>query len=705
MGKAAGAILAIGAIALGGWIAGPAILGFAAESIGFLVARTVIAMGVMSIGSSLFGLNKSDKAGAEGSKSSGILANEASGVASIPIVYGRRRVGARRVYMNVSDSNQKLHIVMAVAEGEIGRFRKVYFNEELAIDLTGGGTDPKDSTTMPLQAFTSGANSAGEVISATDSSSGERICSKYRDYVRFEYRLGTETQTAFSYLTGKFAEWASTAQGKGLALVYFEFTFNRDVFSSVPSITVEIDGRKIATAENLSVTDAVDFSHANTSTSSNTIGLGSKTFVLATDDDYRSGQLVNFTYNSTNYMGGTVTSYTSATKTLVVNITYLLGSGTRTSWTLQDRQSYGARPGDVVYDYLTNETYGKGINPANIDIQSFIDVNTYCGESIALNFNGDIQPLGRYWINGHLVPDDTLYDNLKKLLSAFNGYLVYSNGRYYLKVNRERTGDETTNSNLFLFDEGNIIGKYDVSLGTKATRFNQVKLVHFDRNQSYQSNIIYYANSTYLTQDNDTVIERDMDLALVTDPRQATYLAALALNQSRFSMAISFTASFAALQVEVGDIVRVTTGNLGFDEKLFRILSIGLNVDGTVKLDGVEYDDTLYTPGTLPEIPLVGTVTAETGSSLYTPVMAPPTNVVATASKSTQTDGTILAAIDVSWDAVSGAVSYEITQTGTSSAIYVTTGNTYKIENLPNGTYNVGVASVNSYGSKSVKAY
>jgi predicted phage tail protein len=274
-----------------------------------------------------------------------------------------------------------------------------------------------------------------------------------------------------------------------------------------------------------------------------------------------------------------------------------------------------------------------------------------------------------------------------------------------LKVNRERTGDETTNSNLFLFDEGNIIGKYDVSLGTKATRFNQVKLVHFDRNQSYQSNIIYYANSTYLTQDNDTVIERDMDLALVTDPRQATYLAALALNQSRFSMAISFTASFAALQVEVGDIVRVTTGNLGFDEKLFRILSIGLNVDGTVKLDGVEYDDTLYTPGTLPEIPLVGTVTAETGSSLYTPVMAPPTNVVATASKSTQTDGTILAAIDVSWDAVSGAVSYEITQTGTSSAIYVTTGNTYKIENLPNGTYNVGVASVNSYGSKSVKAY
>ena len=98
MGKAAGAVLAIGAIALGGWIAGPAVLGFAAESVGFLVARTVVAMGIMSIGSSILGTNKAESAGAEGTRASNILASEASGVASLPIVYGRRRIGSKRVY-------------------------------------------------------------------------------------------------------------------------------------------------------------------------------------------------------------------------------------------------------------------------------------------------------------------------------------------------------------------------------------------------------------------------------------------------------------------------------------------------------------------------------------------------------------------------------------------------------------------------------
>ena len=133
---------------------------------------------------------------------------------------------------------------------------------------------------------------------------------------------------------------------------------------------------------------------------------------LVIDDDFvyapNVGILVEVYHNDTNFFGGTVASYTSATKTLVINVDYYYGSGTYTSWTVVNYASYGAEPASVVYDYLTDTTYGKGIDPDNIDLASFVDTKNYCEDTIALNFQGDIQHLRRYVINGALNPDDTI---------------------------------------------------------------------------------------------------------------------------------------------------------------------------------------------------------------------------------------------------------------------------------------------------------
>ena len=73
----------------------------------------------------------------------------------------------------------------------------------------------------------------------------------------------------------------------------------------------------------------------DTSTTSNTIGTGSKTFTLAAtagqDQLYRTGDAVDAS-NGSNSMVGTVTSYTPSTQVLVCNITSVTGSGTFTSW-------------------------------------------------------------------------------------------------------------------------------------------------------------------------------------------------------------------------------------------------------------------------------------------------------------------------------------------------------------------------------------
>lgn len=70
----------------------------------------------------------------------------------------------------------------------------------------------------------------------------------------------------------------------------------------------------------------------DTSTTSITIGTGSKTFTVTASKAYKAGQAIKIKYDASNYMVGTVTSYT--TTSLVVNITSVVGSGTYASWTM-----------------------------------------------------------------------------------------------------------------------------------------------------------------------------------------------------------------------------------------------------------------------------------------------------------------------------------------------------------------------------------
>jgi len=73
------------------------------------------------------------------------------------------------------------------------------------------------------------------------------------------------------------------------------------------------------------------------STTSNTIGTGSKSFTIPLNaDGYTAGAFVTIepTSNSNQNMKGTVTSYNAATGALVVNIVTIVGSGTYTDWTM-----------------------------------------------------------------------------------------------------------------------------------------------------------------------------------------------------------------------------------------------------------------------------------------------------------------------------------------------------------------------------------
>lgn len=72
------------------------------------------------------------------------------------------------------------------------------------------------------------------------------------------------------------------------------------------------------------------------STTSLTIGTGSKSLTVDTGKGYVPGQTITVAYTTTpsNYMFGTVTSYNTGTGALVVNVTAVAGSGTFALWSI-----------------------------------------------------------------------------------------------------------------------------------------------------------------------------------------------------------------------------------------------------------------------------------------------------------------------------------------------------------------------------------
>lgn len=71
-----------------------------------------------------------------------------------------------------------------------------------------------------------------------------------------------------------------------------------------------------------------------TSTSSLSLTTGVKNPTVGTGLAYTPGMQLIFAYDSSNYMIGTINSYTSGTGALAINITSVTGSGTYTAWTV-----------------------------------------------------------------------------------------------------------------------------------------------------------------------------------------------------------------------------------------------------------------------------------------------------------------------------------------------------------------------------------
>ena len=154
-------------------------------------------------------------------------------------------------------------------------------------------------------------------------------------------------------------------------------------------------------------TDITSINWSTTSTTSNTIGLGSKTFTVANSGlPIAVNNVINIT-SGTNVMVATVLSY--AGTTLIVNVTSTVGSGTFTAWVITPESGIQI-PG---YQYVTILGFTQfmdminGFNPADTDVRSyeFVDgPSTYL-----LYYKNDRQPSYCTALENNIILFDT-YD-------------------------------------------------------------------------------------------------------------------------------------------------------------------------------------------------------------------------------------------------------------------------------------------------------
>jgi len=208
------------AAALVAYIAGTAFAATVAGTIATVALAAVIyagaAVAMSVIGKALTG-GSADGLGASSSMATsaqatketstrGQLINTTDSQVALPLIYGRQRVGINRVYIGTSGADNKyLHIVGTLCEGPIEGVATIDGVAQIYLN--------------------------------------DKIYTSFGDSFYYEFASGTSTQTVNSTLHSAIPAWTDPL--RYTAYIYCVFEFNPDVFSSVPEITVVLDGLKI----------------------------------------------------------------------------------------------------------------------------------------------------------------------------------------------------------------------------------------------------------------------------------------------------------------------------------------------------------------------------------------------------------------------------------------------------------------------------
>lgn len=235
-----------------------------------------------------------------------------------------------------------------------------------------------------------------------------------------------------------------------------------------------------------------------------------------------------------------------------------------------------------LYDYVTNERYGLGISPDEIDKDSFVNA---AGYALRNNFFSDGAP----------DPNATFKENITQIAAAFNGMVFQSFGKMTCKI-------DSPDVVSYDFNEDNISqGTVSFNTGGSEGYYNTLNVKYQDPEIDYSDQVLRYpsdiTNDGTIAQDK-RIIAKDITYRFVKSKAQLDILASIERNKSLLKNVISF-ATVDAYTVQIWDVIRVNFAELGLQNSLWRVSQIDRNEDkgvaGSVTITATEYIPEVYT--------------------------------------------------------------------------------------------------------------
>lgn len=538
--------LAVGAIAAGIG-AGTTFSVAAGLTLGFSWAAAATSLGLGLLQTALTPKPKNNfNAGGASIKSSGITQNVRQAITTRRKIYGEMRVGGAYTFMETTDNDKYLHIVLTIADHECQEIGEIWF----------------DDVSIPPDYI----NGSGMVITGT-----------YANKVRIKKYLGTTTQTADSDLV---AETSATSdfRGRGVAYIYIRLEFDRDIFpGKIPTITAFVKGAKLYDPRDAvtryAPNPAMFVSDVLTSATDAFVpGLGvdqskvdSTSFIAAVNANEEMVTVTN--------LDDSIISADTTAETLT-----LTGVNSRLQYQTGDRVTLigGSLPGGLsaATNYFVIAYQRRGT--PRIKLATTL-ANALAGTAINITSTGtgtirkNAEP--RYFGGGIIDSSEQPDINIETLLTGMGGSATNVGGKWFLKSG-------VYYSPVFTFDEGDIISP--IVLRTKISRrerFNLVKGVYVSPlNDGETSDYPPIKNSTYVTNDNGKTLPIDYDLPITQRPHTAQRLAKIKLEKHRQELFFEAEFKLNAMQVQPGDTIYFNNTRLGWTNKIFEVITWTLAV-------------------------------------------------------------------------------------------------------------------------------
>ena len=276
-------------------------------------------------------------------------------------------------------------------------------------------------------------------------------------------------------------------------------------------------------------------------------------------------------------------------------------------------KTYSTNPANCLLDYLMNSRYGAGYNKSFINADSFKTAATKFNQTVTYDTNTNSTGPS-ITCNGVIGTESEIINNVKKLLSGCRTMMPFVEGRYKLKVEDGGNPTDITSSTVSVaFDvtTDHIVSQVNLSGESKESKYNQVIVNYIDPDEEFTSQQEFFNTTGDLAIDENETLTGEFTFDTITNRGIAKDFARLIYQKSRAQRQIQFSATQELMNVEVGDVIRVTDTILNLDQQTFRVVAIALQTDSTVRIEAVEHDATIY--------PHVATAQKEIAPTLFLP--------------------------------------------------------------------------------------